>query len=180
MAQSTTKKRSTAQAVLFNLAAVIVVCVAGVVGWYLSGANSPHKQHSHRREDSSDGGVLQLNVLGQIFGYICAVLYLGSRIPQLLLNYRRENTEGVSMLFFAFACIGNITYVISVLAYEPECHRFGDCAPGEARSIYARYFAVNLSWLIGSFGTLLLDAGVFVQYFMYKDINKDEVAVEDG
>jgi hypothetical protein len=28
--------------------------------------------------------------------------------------------------------------------------------------------AVNASWLLGSFGTLLLDAGVFVQYFMYR------------
>jgi hypothetical protein len=33
-----------------------------------------------------------------------------------------------------------------------------------------------MSWLLGSFGTLLLDAGVFVQYFLYKmdDDESDE------
>jgi plasmid rolling circle replication initiator protein Rep len=50
--------------------------------------------------------------------------------------------------------------------------------------MYGRYVAVNLSWIIGSFGTLLLDAGVFVQYFMYQkedeeDDNSTEEAVVD-
>lgn len=82
------------------------------------------------------------------------------------------------MLFFLFACIGNLTYVLSILAYDPtpNCRgahsyyypRRRSCGPGEASAIYGRYIAVNFSWLLGSFGTLLLDAGVFVQYFLYK------------
>ena len=61
--------------------------------------------------------------------------------------------------------------------------RYGDAAcgtagrrgaDGEAAGIYWRYMAVNASWLLGSFGTLLLDAGVFVQYFMYRDEGSDD------
>lgn len=120
---------------------------------------------------------LQFNILGQVFGYICAALYLGSRVPQLLLNYRRKSTEGISMLFFLFACIGNLTYVLSIVAYSPVCKHPKHCKPGEAGAIYARYIAVNFSWLLGSFGTLLLDAAVFVQYFLYR---KDDDDFEDA
>lgn len=81
------------------------------------------------------------------------------------------------MLFFLFACLGNLTYVLSILVYKPRCGgKHGVCAPVEARAIYGKYIAVNFSWLLGSFGTLLLDACVFVQYFMYRkeDDSDDE------
>ena len=29
---------------------------------------------------------------------------------------------------------------------------------------------MNASWLIGSLGTLLLDLGIFVQFFMYRSV----------
>jgi len=79
------------------------------------------------------------------------------------------------MLFFLFACLGNLTYVLSILVYKPKCGN-GICQDGEGRAEYGKYIAVNMSWLLGSFGTLLLDAGVFVQYFMYK---KDEESDEE-
>ncbi|KAF2096209.1 PQ-loop-domain-containing protein [Rhizodiscina lignyota] len=162
--------QSTLQVVIFNVFAIVLVCFAGVFGWWLSNRN---------RDDGSPKKheVLGFNILGQVFGYICAVLYLGSRVPQLLLNYRRKSTEGISMLFFLFACIGNLTYVMSILAYSPVCEHPKHCKPSEAGAIYARYFAVNFSWLLGSFGTLLLDAGVFVQYFMYR---KDDDSSDSG
>ncbi|KAJ5134407.1 hypothetical protein N7526_005772 [Penicillium atrosanguineum] len=118
---------------------------------------------------------------------IWAVLYLGSRLPQLLLNYRRKSTDGVSLLFFLFACIGNLTYVLSILAYSPVCQgrtkntRHVKCRPGEASELYGRYVLVNLSWLIGSFGTLLLDMAIFVQFFLYRDGKKvdDELETDE-
>jgi len=88
------------------------------------------------------------------------------------------------MLFFLFACIGNLTYVLSILAYQPVCRseEGGErgCVGGEAAKIYWRYVGVNMSWLIGSFGTLLLDAGVFVQYFMYRIEDGEEIVGQEG
>jgi uncharacterized protein with PQ loop repeat len=164
--------QSILQGIIFNLSVVLIVCSAGVLGWYLSARNSP----SNPNNDKTPADALHFNVLGQVFGYICAALYLGSRVPQLLLNYRRKGTEGISMLFFLFACIGNLTYVLSIFAYNPEkaCrHGPKHCKSGEATSIYGWYILVNLSWLLGSFGTLFLDLGVFVQFFMY-DFRKEE------
>lgn len=181
-AQSPVQNGSVLRAVFFNATAILVVCASGVLGWYISTQSA---QRSHQGGDETPEQhetELRFNVLGQVFGYICAVLYLGSRIPQLLLNYRRKSTEGISMLFFMFACLGNLTYVLSILIYEPVCHHPHHCRSGEAKRLYMRYFLVNFSWLLGSFGTLFLDAAVFVQYFKYRDLQKDggdEHAVED-
>lgn len=151
------------QTVLFNLGTIILVCAAGVFGWWLSASRAPPPSET----TDPDSSTIEFNPLGQIFGYICAALYLGSRIPQLLLNYRRKSIEGISMLFFLFACLGNLTYVLSIVVYKPRCKEL-QCGEGEAKRIYGRYIAVNFSWLLGSFGTLVLDACVFVQYFMYR------------
>lgn len=168
---SSTQRVSTLQSILFNAAAIAMVCIAGVLGWYASPGSSKGKTPKTPEEENA---ALQFDTLGQVFGYLCAVFYLGSRLPQLLLNYRRKSTEGVSLLFFLFACLGNLTYVLSILAYTPVCEggpfdRPGNCRPGEAGALYGRYMLLNLSWLIGSFGTLLLDFVIFTQFFLYKD-----------
>lgn len=170
--RETRSSSSKLQAVLLNTFAIILVCAAGVLGWYVSSRVST--RHSDDSDDSPDHNPasepLTFDFWGQFFGYLCAVLYLGSRIPQLLLNYQRKSTEGVSLLFFLFACIGNLTYVLSIFAYSPVCHG-RVCEPGEAMAVYGRYILVNLSWLIGSLGTLMLDMAIFVQFFLYQ---KDE------
>jgi len=163
------KATTTFQAVVFNTFSILLVCGAGVVGWWI-GQQSKRGRHT---EDTSPSHP-ELNVLGQIFGWLCAALYLGSRIPQLLLNFRRKSTEGVSLLFFLFACIGNLTYVMSIFAYDPICEHVGYCKHGETAQIYARYILVNASWIAGSLGTLLLDMGIFWQFFLYR-ADEDEM-----
>ncbi|KAJ5417271.1 uncharacterized protein N7487_000821 [Penicillium crustosum] len=181
-AQRARRRRISAlQSGLFNLTAVALVCAAGVMGWFVSPA---------AKSSAPDPEPLAMDVLGQVFGYFCAVLYLGSRLPQLLLNYRRKSTDGVSLLFFLFACIGNLTYVLSILAYSPICHggsseevmghrHRAHCRPGEAAALYGRYVLVNLSWLVGSAGTLLLDMAIFTQFFLYRDGKGDEEEEEE-
>ncbi|KAF2718945.1 PQ-loop-domain-containing protein [Polychaeton citri CBS 116435] len=167
--------RSLFQATLFNSTAIVLVVVAGVAGYYLS-PSAPQQRDDTKTPAQSQADSLQFSLWGQIFGYICAVLYLGSRVPQLLLNYRRRSTEGLNALFFIFACIGNLTYVCSIFAFEPICseHYHGrwhesHCKPGEVGAIYGKYILVNLSWLIGSLGTLVLDFAVFLQFFVYRN-----------
>ncbi|GAP86551.2 putative pq loop repeat protein [Rosellinia necatrix] len=176
------------QSFLWNAVAVLMVCAAGVLGWLLSRGRSTAAHHKPTTTAPTGGGggggddddsLLALDLWGQVFGWLCAALYLGSRLPQLLLNFRRRSTEGISVLFFLFACLGNLTYVLSIFAYDPVCrghqHRGArtgtgtgtGCQPGEASRIYARYLLVNASWLAGSLGTLLLDLGIFAQFFLY-------------
>ena len=46
-------------------------------------------------------------------------------------------------------------------------------------AVFGRYILVNLSWLIGSAGTLGLDFAVFVQFFLYSDNVAEPLTVED-
>ena len=116
----------------------MAVVVSGILGFYLSNFYRPSHPHDNEPDDSP----IEISLLGQIFGWGCAILYLGSRIPQVVKNFRRQSTEGLSLLFFLFACLGNITYVLSIISLSLE----------------RRYLFVNLSWLAGSAGTLMLDA----------------------
>jgi hypothetical protein len=173
------KERTMLQAFLFNSTAIVLVIIAGIAGYYLSPSTPESKSHYEDGHTDADdqASTLHFSLWGQIFGYICAVLYLGSRVPQILLNRRRQSTEGLNALFFLFACLGNLTFVLSIFAFEPICskhshghwHERSHCKPGEAADIYGKYILVNLSWLIGSAGTLVLDFAVFAQFFMYRN-----------
>lgn len=186
LTETTEKPRSTFYTLVFYVSALIFVCAAGVLGWWLfsraSRAQYPddHDHHHHDRHGSSPSTnhpseSFELDLWGQIFGYLCAIFYLGSRIPQLLLNYRRKSTEGVSTLFILFSCVGNLTYVMSILAYEPGCARFksyddgkGGCESGEWARRYGQNIVLNASWLIGSAGTLLSDLMLLWQFWVYR------------
>ncbi|RCI15782.1 hypothetical protein L249_2979 [Ophiocordyceps polyrhachis-furcata BCC 54312] len=152
---------SRAQTAGWNATVIAMVCCAGAAGWLLAG----------RKGEPSDDRSLELNVAGQVFGYLCAVAYMASRVPQLLLNWRRKTTDGLSMLFFLFACLGNATYVLSILSYEPRGCVNGLCEPG---AVYGRHVLVNLSWLMGSAVTLLMDLIVLVQHLVYRAEEDEE------
>lgn len=54
--------------------------------------------------------------------------------------------------------------MLSILAYVPQEGKMDE---------WWRYVAVNASWLAGSLGTLLLDLGIFVQFFWYRDLEDE-------
>jgi hypothetical protein len=144
--------------VLFYSISVLAVLAAGVCGYFLS----PHGHNTDRQEEP-----IEFDTWGQVFGYLCALFYLGSRLPQIILNFRRKTCEGLSLLFFLFACLGNITYVISILsaALLAGMSENGKHLSDPTRSW--RYILTNTSWLIGSAGTLVLDGIIFAQFFMF-------------
>lgn len=141
---------STFRRYLLKIMIVSSVILAGFLSWYISYIRNPPKQHEPELD-------LQMNWLAQSFGYLSAVLYLGSRVPQILLNFKRKSCEGISFLFFLFACLGNTTFIISVLSI----------------SFSPRYLLVNSSWLIGSSGTLIMDFIIFIQFFVYNGNSKN-------
>lgn len=89
-------------------------------------------------------------VVGRASSWTCALLYLTSRLPQIWKNYNRKSVEGLSMLLFVMAFVGNATYVMSVMSAAE----------------------VNLSesipYLLGSGGTLCFDFTIFVQSRLYR------------
>lgn len=86
------------------------------------------------------------DIAGYAIGCISSLLYLGSRLPQIIKNQRRRKTEGVSINLFILAVAGNALYGSSVLLQDPD--------PGKT---YGQFIMQHLPWLIGSLGTMTLD-----------------------
>lgn len=149
-------KISPLMSAFYKFLMVVLVFSAGLISWYASYV----RDHGKKKAPTE----LVYDPLAQFFGWFCAVLYLGSRIPQILLNYKRKSCEGISFMFFLFACLGNLTYVISILAIDMSPY----------------YLWVNSSWLAGSLGTLALDFTIFVQFFLYNENESDDSILKTG
>ncbi|XP_042199614.1 lysosomal amino acid transporter 1 homolog [Callorhinchus milii] len=103
------------------------------------------------------------NICGLAIGSISAVLYLSSRIPQILTNFKRKSTEGISCFLFVCVILGNATYGVSVLLMNP------DRGQGEGS-----YILNHLPWLLGSLGTMSLDLVIITQFLQYRPKSSEE------
>lgn len=88
----------------------------------------------------------------QVLGYLSATLYLTARLPQIYHNYKKKSTAGLSLLFFLLTMLGNITYSLQILVYRYD----------------REYLLLNLSWLLGSLGTILQDITILTQFYLYR------------
>ncbi|EGW32769.1 uncharacterized protein SPAPADRAFT_136546 [Spathaspora passalidarum NRRL Y-27907] len=121
---------------------ILFVLGCGIVGFYLGGSKANDDTPSEE----------PIAVGPQIMGYCSAVLYLGARIPQIIQNYRRKSVYGLSLLFFLFSVLGNLTYAGQILFYRSD----------------SKYILLNLSWLLGSLGTIFEDSLIFLQFYIYR------------
>ncbi|KAL3637040.1 hypothetical protein CASFOL_019339 [Castilleja foliolosa] len=96
---------------------------------------------------------------GTYLGWGMAAIYMGGRLPQIFLNFRRGNAKGLNPLMFVFALVGNITYVSSILVSSLDWQKIHP----------------NLPWLVESTGCVLLDIFILVQFFYYRYSTKIEV-----
>ncbi|KAF5315626.1 hypothetical protein D9611_004776 [Ephemerocybe angulata] len=98
-------------------------------------------------------------VLGRIFAWMCTMLYLTSRLPQIWKNYVRKSVEGLSMALFIFAFLGNTFYVASILLSPKTL-----LPPPEA----SEFIRESIPYLLGSAGTLCFDITIVTQSLIYR------------
>ncbi|KAK3104476.1 hypothetical protein FSP39_003011 [Pinctada imbricata] len=89
--------------------------------------------------------------VGYAIGVVSSIFYIGSRSSQLYKNYKRKSTEGLSLLMFWLAILGNLTYGLSILV----------------RQLDAVFVIRHIPWLVGSLGVILLDASLVIQFKYY-------------
>jgi uncharacterized protein with PQ loop repeat len=111
---------------------------------------------------------------GYIIGLLSTVFYLGSRLPQIIMNFKRGKTDGLSYFTFLLAVIANFAYAFSVL--------MGPRAEDQA---YIDFVLDHLPWLTGSLGTVVLDLTILLQclclksYVPYDELTDEEEADEE-
>ncbi|KAJ3361043.1 PQ loop repeat-containing protein 2 [Allomyces javanicus] len=107
-------------------------------------------------------------IIGTTASYLCTVLYLTSRVPQLVHNHRRRSVRGLAMGMVACAVLGNATYAASV------------ALRGTTVADAREYWAAALPFFLGSAGTLAMDAALIAQWWCWRDASgadEEEVTV---
>lgn len=122
---------------------VLFVISAGVVGYLFSSDNGD------QTPPSDDDGAISGGP--QFLGYLSAILYLGARLPQIYQNHQKRSVYGLSLLFFLFSMLGNLTYSGGILFYRSD----------------SRYVMKYMPWLLGSLGTIFEDVAIILQFFIY-------------
>jgi uncharacterized protein with PQ loop repeat len=104
-----------------------------------------------------EDGAAWNRLVGRISAWLCALLYITSRIPQIWENHMRRSVAGLSILLFIAAFSGNLLYSVSVLTNPAAA------SPG-ARA----YLQESLPFLLGSGGTLIFDLIIVGQWLAWR------------
>jgi len=125
-----------------------------------------------------------LEIAGTILSWCSTLLYLGSRLPQLYKNWRRQSTAGLSPLLFFAAFCGNFFYSASLVTnpnawgdYGPHGYYGWVDADGSQRWAWVARAA---PFFLGAAGCLSMDALMGVQFLMYGEGEEKLVKVRDG
>ncbi|VDN95932.1 unnamed protein product [Rodentolepis nana] len=91
-------------------------------------------------------------LIGFILGWISTSIYLSSRVSQILKNWRRGSTEGLSPITFILAICGNTSYTLQLLLTSLD-----------------RVFIIrSLPWIFGAICCVLLDLFICSQMYHFR------------
>ncbi|KAL7753744.1 hypothetical protein RI367_000675 [Sorochytrium milnesiophthora] len=106
--------------------------------------------------------------VGQMVAWMSGLFYFFSRFPQIHTNYAAKSVEGISLSLFVITLSANVLYGVSVLLRVDEITT-------------AKFYTSTLPYLIGSMGTLVSDAVVIYQAYLYRgNRTADEEVVSDA
>ncbi|KAF8542654.1 PQ loop repeat-domain-containing protein [Trichophaea hybrida] len=160
-----------------SLASTLIVVIS--LMFHLAGA-SPIINSS--TEPSPSTGYT-LRDLGGVLSWFSTFLYLTSRLPQLLMNFRRRSTSGLAISLFAAAFCGNFFYSMSLLLnplghYDYPPYGGGGIA-GPDGNDHFEWWGRTLPFFLGASGVLGEDAAVGWQWLMWGEKTpKNEIEVE--
>lgn len=112
-----------------------------------------------------------LEATGRILSWMSTLLYLGSRLPQIIKNHRRQSTSGLSPALFIAAFFGNLFYSTSLLtnplawndAPPYGLHGWAD----EEGSDRFTWITLAAPFFLGAAGVLIMDAIIGFQFLIF-------------
>ncbi|KAK9457516.1 PQ loop repeat-domain-containing protein [Dipodascopsis uninucleata] len=149
------------KSVFFKFGIILMIVMSSIIGLYCA-----TNGHLYDTPAKYYNPYIPINVYGQMCGWFCASIYVISRIPQIVLNYKQRLCERTSLLNFMFASLGNFFFIISIVSLDNSSH----------------YLKVNSSWLTGTACSLTLDYLIVFQSWYYNctsDSNKSDGTIND-
>jgi len=100
-----------------------------------------------------------IDITADIIAWLATAIFMLARIPQIILNFTRKSTKGLSLLSFIIINIANFFFLLSVLII------LYDLSPNQ----YMEYVLANIQWVVGSSSTSLFDCIIFYQFYKYRN-----------
>ena len=91
------------------------------------------------------------NIAGTIFGWISAIIYTSSRLPQLYKNIKTAQVGDINPFYIVFSFLGNFAYCLSIFV----------------KSLDPQWCWEQTPWIIGAAGPCLCDILLMVQMCIY-------------
>ena len=88
---------------------------------------------------------------GTIFGWVSAIIYTSSRLPQLYKNIKTSQVGDINPLYIIFSFLGNFSYCLSIFV----------------KSLDPQWCWEQTPWIIGAAGPCLCDILLMVQMCIY-------------
>jgi uncharacterized protein with PQ loop repeat len=88
---------------------------------------------------------------GTVLGWMSAASYMGSRLPQIIYNFKRKKTDGLSIQMFICAMLQNLCYASSIFLWDTHWD----------------YIWLQFPWLVGSLGLIFFDFTVLGQFLYF-------------
>ncbi|KAK7206896.1 PQ loop repeat-domain-containing protein [Myxozyma melibiosi] len=133
----------------FKFGIILLIVLSSLIGLYC--ATDGHLYDSPMKYYNPH---IPLHPYGQLCGWFCASIYVTSRIPQIVLNFKQKFCARTSLIYFLFASGGNLMFIVSILALDNSSH----------------YLLINSSWLCGTIFSLMLDYLIVFQSWHYDPV----------
>jgi uncharacterized protein with PQ loop repeat len=100
-----------------------------------------------------------IDLMADIIAWSATFIFILARLPQIVLNFKRQSTEGLSLLSFIIINIANMFFLVSVLILLIDLRQ----------NQYIDYIKSNIQWIVGSSSTTLFDCIIFYQFYKYRN-----------
>lgn len=91
------------------------------------------------------------DLVGTLFGWASAAIYISSRIPQVIKNFKDRTVGDLSPMYVIFAVLGNGTYLMSIFI----------------KSLEPQFCWNQMPWIVGAGGPCLCDITFLFQMCCY-------------
>jgi uncharacterized protein with PQ loop repeat len=102
-------------------------------------------------------------LIGTLFGWVGALIFIASRIPQIRKNCQIKNVQDLSVLYISMSALGNFTYVVSLLL----------------RSVEGTFLWKQTPFIIGTAGPMVCDLILLGQKWFYAKVAPSTSLEED-
>lgn len=106
--------------------------------------------------------------IANILAWFATAVFITARIPQIILNYTRGSTEGLSFGSFIIINIANFFFFLSIVILMVDI----------SKELYIEFILYNIQWIAGATLTTVMDIVIFYQFWVYRKHDEEEIDFE--